>query len=155
MRFLTAAAVAAAVLVLATGCGGDTANSTAQAAAGATSAAAPASADPGTQACRDVKAVHLEYFAKFSDVSAKALDAIQHNDHAAAESLQTQEAAAAKDWNAKLEPLAPKVTDPELRSAADAVLAALKRYAETLGVTVGDVLKAGAALTTALNKACG
>lgn len=149
---LAAAVAASTVLVLGAGCADDTPKAT----AGAASAApASPSADPAKRACLDVKAVQLQYFTRFSDAAAKTLDAINRNDQAATETLSGQEAAAAKEWGEKLTPLAGKVAEPDVREAVDTVLAALKRYSETEGVTVGDVLKAGAALTTALNTACG
>lgn len=150
MRLLV---VAAAVLVLGAGCGDDATSDTARAGAAATSAAPP-SADPGRPACLDVKAVQLQYFTKFSAAATKTLDAINRNDQAGTQAASAEESAAAKEWGERLTPLAAKVTDTNLRSAVDAVLAALKRYSETAGVTVGDVLKTGAALTTALNQAC-
>ncbi|MGI5246078.1 hypothetical protein [Dactylosporangium sp. CA-139066] len=154
MRLLAAAVAASAVLALGAGC--DATAGTAQAGAGATSAAPVASpADPARQACLDVKAVQVQYFTRFNDAATKTLAAINRNDQAAAETLSAEESAAAKEWGDRLTPLATNVADVDVRSAVDTVLAALRRYSETQGVTVGDVLKAGTALTTALNSACG
>ena len=160
MRRVGAIAVCIAALFFAGACGDNSTPSTAGSSAApppspVTSTAASANSSGATdkEVCDQVKAINAQYTGQITTTFQKMADQIAKGDQAGATQTLSELTALTKEWSTKIEPLAAKTNNPELKAALDNLIAGVKKLEAGNG-SMSDLQKLAADANAAVAKYC-